>query len=68
MDIGLTSLKENVNHVTKLVLLALPDIPTDVSLVQPEDGITKEDVLKFAQLPTTPKNTQESVLLVFPHP
>jgi hypothetical protein len=68
MDIGLTSLKENVNHVTIPVLLVLPEIPTDVSLVQPEDGITKEDVLKYAQLPSTLKNTQESVLHVPPHP
>jgi hypothetical protein len=61
---GVILLTENVNHVTPLVVLVLPEILTDVLLVQLEDGITKEDVLKNVHNTISPKNTQESVLLV----
>jgi hypothetical protein len=64
---GVMLLKENVNHVTKLVPI-VPDLKlTDVLIVSSEDSYTKEDVNLNAQNSSMLKNKEEPVNHVSNH-
>jgi hypothetical protein len=65
-DIGVTTSKESVLSVTILVLPVPVETPIDVSIVQLEDGITKEDVLLTVHNTTMLLPIQESVTNVNP--